>query len=141
MLEFYEAYADYNDAAERHEHLVADVAERVLGTTTVERDGARSISPPPWRRLTLRDAIRTQTGIDVSSIRRVRRSPRRSHRAEPRTRLGQARRRPALEGVEPTLIEPTFSWTTRSRCRRSRSASRDERLIERWEADVAGFEI
>ena len=40
MLEWYEAYADYADAAERLEQLVAEVAERVLGTTRVQRDGS-----------------------------------------------------------------------------------------------------
>src|SRR5204862_1853202 len=39
MLEWYEAYADYGDAAERLEQLVAYVAREVLGTTTLERDG------------------------------------------------------------------------------------------------------
>src|SRR5918996_2031260 len=57
MLEWYEAYADYNDAAERLEHLVAFVAERVNGTTKFERNGAEIDVAPPWRRLTLREAI------------------------------------------------------------------------------------
>src|SRR5919201_1102518 len=35
MLEWYEAYADYNDTAKRLEELVASVAESVLGTTKV----------------------------------------------------------------------------------------------------------
>ncbi len=43
MVEWYEAYADYTDAAERLEQLVAHAAERVLGTTRVaaRRDGDR----------------------------------------------------------------------------------------------------
>ena len=66
MLEWYEAYADYDDAAERLETLVADVAERVNGTTKVERDGVEIDLAPPWRRVTLRDAIRERTGIDIA---------------------------------------------------------------------------
>src|SRR5581483_10644792 len=34
MLEWYEAYAHYNGAAERVEQLVSHVAEQVLGSTT-----------------------------------------------------------------------------------------------------------
>src|SRR6266536_1393417 len=63
MVEWYEAYADYSDAAERLEQLVAPVAERVLGTTKVERDGAEIDLAPPWRRVTLRDAIAERTGL------------------------------------------------------------------------------
>ena len=43
---------------ERLEQLVAEVAEDVLGTTVVERDGAKIDLAPPWRRVTLREAIR-----------------------------------------------------------------------------------
>src|ERR671911_1264605 len=66
MLEWYEAYADYRDAAERLQQLVADVAERVFGTTKFERDGAEIDVAPPWHRLTLRDAIRERTGLDLA---------------------------------------------------------------------------
>src|SRR5204863_6113830 len=66
MLEWYEAYADYNDAARRLEELVAHVAERVLGTTRIERDGGEIDLAPPWRRVTLRDAIEERTGLDLA---------------------------------------------------------------------------
>ena len=58
MLEWYEAYADYNDAAERLENLVAGVAEAVLGTTKVPHGESAIDFSPPWHRLTLRDAIK-----------------------------------------------------------------------------------
>ena len=65
MLEWYEAYADYEDTAERLEELVSTVATAVLGTTKVERDGETIDLAPPWKRITLRDAIKDETGIDV----------------------------------------------------------------------------
>jgi lysyl-tRNA synthetase class 2 len=70
MLEWYEAYADYTDTAERLERLVAHVAERVNGTTKVERDGVEIDLAPPWRRVTLRDAIRWRRRWTPSPIRR-----------------------------------------------------------------------
>ena len=67
MLEWYEAYADYMDEAERLEQLVASVAEsrlrrqrRSSGTVT------RSTSSPPWQRITLRDAVKERTGLDLA---------------------------------------------------------------------------
>jgi lysyl-tRNA synthetase class 2 len=62
MLEWYEAYADYADIAQRLEELIAFVA------TEVGYDGPIDFSPP-WRRITLRDAIRERTGVDVLASR------------------------------------------------------------------------
>ena len=58
MLEWYEAYADYNDIANELEELVSYVAEEV------GYDGPIDFSRP-WKRITLRDAIRDETGIDI----------------------------------------------------------------------------
>jgi lysyl-tRNA synthetase, class II len=58
MLEWYEAYADYNDIANRLEELISYVAE------DVGYDGPIDFSRP-WKRITLRDAIRDKTGIDI----------------------------------------------------------------------------
>ncbi len=66
MLEWYEAYADYNRNAERLEQLVSSVALEVLGTTKVPHGDGEIDFAPPWERLTLRDAIRERTGIDIA---------------------------------------------------------------------------
>jgi lysyl-tRNA synthetase class 2 len=57
MLEWYEAYADYRGIAEELEQLVSYVAEQV------EYSGPIDFSAP-WRRVTLREAILEETGID-----------------------------------------------------------------------------
>ncbi len=54
------------DCAHDLEMLVAEVAERVLGTTVVERDGVEIDFAPPWRRITLREAILERSGIDIA---------------------------------------------------------------------------
>src|SRR3954469_499034 len=143
MVEWYEAYADYTDAAERLEHLVADVAERVLGTTTIERDGEDIDLAPPWRRVTLRDAIRERTSLDIAE---------RPSREELAGALG--RDPEATEGwgklvdavlsklVEPTLIQPTFimDYPVELSPFAKRHRSTDG-LVERWEPFVGGIEI
>src|SRR3954449_4666986 len=58
VLEWYAAYEDYHDAASRLEQLVAHFAG------AVGYDGDADFSPP-WRRVTLRDAIRDKSGIDI----------------------------------------------------------------------------
>jgi lysyl-tRNA synthetase, class II len=143
MLEWYEAYADYEDAAERLERLVADVAERVLGTTVVEREGAKIDLAPPWQRVTLREAIRERTGIDILE------HPTREQLAaamdsEPDPDEGWGKLVDGLlsKEVEPNLIEPTFVLDYPVEmspfAKRHRS---EEGLVERWEAFAGGFEI
>jgi lysyl-tRNA synthetase class 2 len=60
MLEWYEAYADYEDIAKRLEELIFFVASEV------GYDGPIDFSPP-WQRVTLREAIRAKTGLDIAN--------------------------------------------------------------------------
>ncbi len=62
MLELYEAYADYEDIAQRTEQLVWAVAQ------AVDYQGEIDLKPP-WRRETLAGAIRDRTGIDILALR------------------------------------------------------------------------
>ena len=102
MLETYEAYADYEQVAPMTEELVAHVAEQTLGGTTVERDGETIDLTPPWRRVTLRDAILRARPGSTSREHRDRETLAAAMRhagidSPSRTGLGQARRRAALE--------------------------------------------
>jgi lysyl-tRNA synthetase class 2 len=57
MLEWYEAYADYEDAMARIEDLVGFVAEQATGSTKASFRGQEVELRPPWRRLRLIDAL------------------------------------------------------------------------------------
>lgn len=65
MLELYRAYADYTDMMTLTEELVAALAERVIGTTTITSDNTTIDLSPPWPRLTIDEAIAEYGGIDV----------------------------------------------------------------------------
>jgi lysyl-tRNA synthetase class 2 len=143
MLEWYEAYADYADAAERLEQLIAQVAERVLGTTRIERDGAEIDLAPPWRRVALREAIEERTGIDLAE-----RPSREQLAAAMGTELDPAESWGKLvDGllsklVEPELIQPTFVLDYPVELSPFAKSHRSEPgLVERWEAFVGGIEI
>ncbi|HEX6797988.1 MAG TPA: lysine--tRNA ligase [Ktedonobacterales bacterium] len=63
-MEFYQAYADYEDVMRIVEEMYASIAERVLGATKLEYLGVPLDLEPPWQRITLREAILEHTGID-----------------------------------------------------------------------------
>jgi lysyl-tRNA synthetase class 2 len=139
MLEWYEAYADYQQVASRFERLVGHVA------STIGYSGGIDLSAP-WRRETLVDAIRERTGIDVM----------RMHERDALAGEMQAKGLPVTDDdtwpqlvdelvskhVEPTLVEPTilFDYPVELSPFAKRHRS-DDRLVERFEAFVDGMEL
>jgi lysyl-tRNA synthetase class 2 len=143
MLEWYEAYTDYEDTAKRLEELVSSVAEKVLGTTKVERDGETIDLAPPWQRITLRDAIKNETGIDVlehPSVDELAKAM--GSEARPEEGWGKLVDGLLSKQVEPKLIQPTFIVDYPVELSPFAKVHRDDpRLVERWEAFAGGIEI
>jgi lysyl-tRNA synthetase, class II len=65
MLEFYQAYADYNDTMKLVEEMIAYVAQQVKGSMTITYQGTEIDLTPPWPRIPLLDAIAEYTGIQA----------------------------------------------------------------------------
>jgi lysyl-tRNA synthetase class 2 len=90
MMEFYQAYADLGDMIEITENLLGGLARSVLGTSQVLY-GERVIDfSPPFRRMTMLEAVMEHTGQDFSHFDTV-------------AALGQAR----LLGLD---VEDGTSW-------------------------------
>jgi lysyl-tRNA synthetase class 2 len=143
MLEWYEAYADYEKTAHDMELLVAEVAERVLGTTEVERDGVTIDLAPPWKRVTLREAIRDRSGIDIAEH-PTREALAAAMGSEPDSTEGWGKLVDGLlsKSVEPELIQPTFIVDYPVELSPFAKAHRSESgLVERWEVFIGGIEI
>ena len=124
MLEWYEAYADYEDIARRLEELIAYVAEYVGYAGPIDFS-------PPWRRLTLREAIREKTGLDIESD-------------ELPGEGTRAKRIDALlsKHVEPELQDPTFLLDYPKELSPFAKDHRSEPgLVERFECFAAGMEF
>ena len=68
MIELYQAFADYNDMMELTENMVAEVCKKVNGTTKVTYQGTEIDFMPPWRRITMVDAVKEYAGIDFNEI-------------------------------------------------------------------------
>ncbi len=143
MLEWYEAYADYEKTSHDLELLVAEVVERVLGTTKVSRGEAEIDFAPPWRRLTMREAILERAGVDIAEH-PTREALAAAMGTEPDPAEGWGKLVDGLlsREVEPSLIRPTFVFDYPVELSPFAKAHRSEPgLVERWEAFVGGVEI
>jgi lysyl-tRNA synthetase class 2 len=139
MLEWYEAYADYNDVAGRCEQLIAGVAQDV---------GYAGDIPftPPWHRETLQDAIGSRTGIDVlvhrdlESLRTAIREA--GYEVPDEETWAQTVDQLLSKQVEPQLHEPTFlmDYPVELSPFAKRHRSKDG-LVERWEVFASGMEF
>jgi len=67
MLEFYQAYATYNDLMDLTEAMVGELAREVNGTSKTVWDGVELELAPPWRRLSVLDAVRELGGVAEAS--------------------------------------------------------------------------
>ena len=68
MLEMYEAYTDYNGMMDLCENLYTTIAQQVLGGYKLKYQDADIDLTPPWRRITMTQAVKEQTGIDFAKI-------------------------------------------------------------------------
>jgi lysyl-tRNA synthetase, class II len=143
MLEWYEAYADYEKTAHDLERMVAEVAERVLGTTKVQRGDVEIDFAPPWRRITLREAILERSGVDIAE------HPSREALAkaiggelDPKEGWGKLVDGLLSRDVEPALVQPTFILDYPTELSPFAKAHRSKQgVVERWEAFAGGMEI
>jgi len=68
MLEFYQAYATYEDLMKLTEELFETLAREVVGSLQVPCGDQTVDLTPPWRRLTLPEAIAIHGGADLQAI-------------------------------------------------------------------------
>lgn len=66
-IELYQAYADYQDMMQLAEEMIAACAEAVCGSTKIVYQGMEVDLAPPWRRLTMAEAVKEFTGIDYDA--------------------------------------------------------------------------
>ena len=139
MLEWYEAYADYNDIAAELEELVSFVASEI------EYDGEIDFTAP-WRRVTFRDAIHERTGLDVLALRDrdalVAGAKDKGIDLDPTETWGQLADELLSKHVEPELANPTFITDYPVELSPFAKDHRAEPgLVERFECFAGGMEF
>ncbi|MDI3269093.1 MAG: lysine--tRNA ligase [Bacillota bacterium] len=144
MLECYQAYADYEDMMKLTEEMVAEIAEKVLGSTKIIRQGVELDFTPPWRRVTMAQALE-EAGVPVgrgNEEELFEEVKKRGGELPPYARAGHAWEFLFEELVQPYLIQPTFVLDFPidiSPLARERKDA--PHLVHRFEAIVQGMEL
>jgi len=112
MLEFYLAYATYDELMDLTEEMLVGLARTVAGTLQLRWRDMDIDLTPPWPRRTMAELVAERAGLDAGQVR------------DPATLRGLAERTGGVERadaspgallglcferlVEPTLVQPTF---------------------------------
>ena len=146
QLEFYEAYSDYGGMMRRCEELITSVARALNGHTRLTYQGHELDLTPPWRRLTMREAIRTATGLDyadyadAASLAAAMRGL--GHPPEANANRGKLIESLFATHVEPNLVQPTFILDYPVEISPlAKKKDTDPTTVERFECFIGGMEI
>ncbi len=146
-MELYQAYVDYVAIMDLTESLMHDTAMHIVGSDKIKYGDKVLDFSRPWRRVTMHDAIKEHTGLDISTLSTV------EEAKEAARKLG-VRDVDACEGMgkvvaeifdqkaQPHLIDPTFiidhPIEVSPLAKRKRG---DPSLVERFELFINGWEF
>jgi lysyl-tRNA synthetase class 2 len=146
MLEFYQAYATYEDLMVLTEELICYVTREVLGSLRLIHQGDEIDLTPPWRRLDLRESLTAVGGIAPEVVRDrealVQLALDEGVTLRPGEGYGRALTKLFDLKVEARLQQPTFILGyPRETSPLSRQSEADPELVDRFELFIAGREM
>jgi lysyl-tRNA synthetase class 2 len=147
MLEFYQAYADYEDLMALTEEMFSHLSREILGGTSLRYQGEDIDLGGPWRRLPFFEALSAAVGLNVNpgtDEGKLREAALAAGVAVPKPGAGSVGLWKEIFDtlVEPTLIQPTFitDFPIELSPLSKRKAS-DPRLVDRFELFICRREI
>ncbi len=145
MLEWYQAFTDYEDQMDLVERLVLHVVDRVIGRRTITYGEHEIAFEAPFPRIRLLDALSEALSADVNDLADA--ELRRCAEALSIPELGGAGRGKLIdklfgELVEPSLVQPTFVLDhPRELSPLAKPKRGGPGLTERFEMYIAGTEV
>ncbi|MCX5892374.1 MAG: lysine--tRNA ligase [Deltaproteobacteria bacterium] len=146
MLEFYQAYATYEDLMALTEELFSSVARELLGSALVTYQGEEIDLTPPWRRLDLRESLTAIGGIPAEVVHDREALVRLAREEGVVLRAGEGYGRALTKlfdlRVEARLQQPTFiTGYPLETSPLSRQSDTDPEVVDRFELFMAGREM
>lgn len=145
-IELYKAYTDYEGMMQLCEEMLSSVAEEVCGSTTVEYQGQSLEFRPPWKRMTMTEAVREYADVDFDTIHsdEEAKALAKKHNIETKPTDGKGKILQYFfdEYAEEHLIQPTFiyEYPVEISPLAKRMPHKPD-MTERFEAFICGSEI
>jgi lysyl-tRNA synthetase class 2 len=146
MMEFYQAYATFEDLMDFTEELLCHVAQEVLGTLDFACQGLAISFQQPWRRLTVKEAILEYGDIDAKNLddRDLAYAYAKEIGLDLPDDIGYGKLITEIfeEVAESKLIQPTFITAYPTEVSPlSRKSDHDPEFVDRFELFIAGREL
>ncbi len=146
MMEFYQAYATFEDLMDFTEELLCHVAQELLGTLEFTCQGERISFQRPWKRLTVLEAILEYGDIDAKSLadRDLAYAYAQRIGLELPAEIGYGKLITEIfeEVAETKLIQPTFITAYPTEVSPlSRKSDHDPEIVDRFEFFCVGREM
>ena len=142
QLETMHAYVDYRYNMKLFQELIAYVAKQVLGKTKISYQG-KELDLARWKKLSMLEAIENYTGLnfDCSESNARKLAIKAGVSIEDCSSWGEIVEKVFSELVEPKLQEPHIIYDMPASNGLAKLKHEDNRLAERFEPFVAGFEL
>ena len=112
QIEFYQAYADYQDFMKLTEKLFKILVKKVVGKLTIEYQGKNIDFTPPYSKMDYKQALLNHTGIDLDKERDTKELIKKAEKlkipVEKTWGRGKVIDEIYKETVRPNIINPTF---------------------------------
>ena len=146
-VELYESYADFNDMMDLFEEFLSGAAKEILGTYDVSWQGHEVSLKPPFRRLTMAEAVKEYLGVDFMAIDSDEAAVAAAQSigidmSKAEKTWGHALYECYDQKVEEQIIQPTFiTMHPVDVSPLAKRSPKDARLTERFELFVCGSEM
>jgi len=146
MMEFYQAYATYEDLMAMTEELFTFVVRDLFGSTRFTYQGQEIDVTSPWRRVTVRDAVLQIGGVEAAILDDPQKMTDYARKLGIEVKSSDPPGKVMMaifdETVEAKLIQPTFiTHYPVDVSPLSRRNAQDPSLVDRFELYISGKEI
>ncbi len=145
MIEFYWAYADYQDNMKLHERMLPYIVKEAVGSYTVEHDGHAISFEGPYPRITFHDVVLQYAGIDINefpdkeSLANIMKT--KGFDVDPQASRGKLVDNLYKQTARPEIIQPTFVLNYPAELKPLAKKAEDPRYTEMFQLIVNGFEL
>ncbi len=145
MIEYYWAYADYEDNMRLHEEMIPYLVEKSVGKLVIESEGHTIDFTAPYPRVTFHDAVLEHSGIDIDehmgieSLKKAMLA--KGYEVEDSAERGKLLDCLYKQSARPKLIQPTFVLEYPVELKPLAKKAADPRYTEMFQLIVRGFEL